>query len=151
MTIIVYRAGEMAADSGVIAGYRFAGTVTKLVRNAAGDIAGAAGPHADCHRFREWFAEGCQGQFVPNDAGDIGFGALMIDAEGNVTRMDRHGTIYPGTKGAYHIEGCAEDIAAGALEHGATAREAVEIVCRVWLGCAGPVCVERLDGAGDAA
>ena len=59
-------------------------------------------------------------------------------------RMDHHGTVYPAPQADYHIEGCGEEIAAGALEAGATAEEAVGIACRLHAYCGGPVQVERL-------
>lgn len=139
MTIIVFTDGIMAADSGVFAGDRWSGAATKIVRGRDGGLAGAAGTRAGCHLFLKWFEQGSAGQFVPPQDDGHGFGALMVDPSGNVTRMDKHGTIYPSPNVAYHIEGCAEDIAAGALEAGATAEEAVEIVCRLHPYCRLPV------------
>lgn len=145
MTIIVYRSGVLAADAAVYAGDRQSGTTTKIVRGKHGGIAGAAGTHATCQAFLQWFERGMPaGKFTPPDDGDLGFGALMVDATGAVTRMNRHGIIYQAPEADYHIEGSGEDVAAGALEHGATAEEAVEIAIRLHPFCGGPIVVERL-------
>lgn len=143
MSIIVYRDGIMAADSQVSAGDRRSGLATKIVRNKHGGFAGAAGELSVCHLFREWFAQSRSGAFVPPPS-EQGFGAIMVDASGLVTRMDHNGKVYPAPEAAYHIEGCAEEVAAGALEHGATAEEAVLVACRVHNRCCGPIVTERL-------
>lgn len=141
VTIIAYRAGILAADSAVYAGGRLAGAIKKLARNANGGIAGAAVPHVVCYKFRAWFVGDRAAEFVP---GIDDFGAIIVESDGCVWRMDHHGVVYPSPAADYHVEGSAEDIAAAAMEFGASAIEVVEVACRIHGFCCGPVQVERL-------
>ena len=104
MTIIVYRAGIMAADSAVHAGDRLSGTVRKLVKRSDGSIAGASGPTAVCHAFRGWFVERPAFR-VPFDPKCDDFGAIMVYSDGSVWRIDKHGFTFPAPEADYHIEG----------------------------------------------
>ena len=141
MTIICYRDGVMAADGATFTHDRIAGMVRKIARAPDGSLGAAAGDAGECGRFRTWVENGMKEPFKLTEGAD--FGGIVVSPSGIVTRLDNKAR--PVLLDAdYAIEGAPEDIAAGAMEAGATAEQAVRICIKVHGFCAGPVQVERL-------
>lgn len=140
MTTIAYRDGVMAADSRAYAGYNAAlGSKTKIRRLEDGTLVGCS---ATVPGFGEavldWYARGAKPDDAPKAEG-AKFSLLVVKPDGQA--------LYAGD--AFHLSGpisapfftigSGEHAAQGALHHGASAAEAVEIACRVDVWSALPV------------
>jgi hypothetical protein len=137
MTIIAYRDGVMATDSQTVSGGRIAGVTRKLCRAPDGTIAAACGDAGVCHRFRKWVESGLVGDFDPKvERGD--FGALIARPGGGVDCMDWRGNLVS-VKAEFYADGCAADMAIGAMAHGASAIEAVAICIDHDSACGGEI------------
>jgi ATP-dependent protease HslVU (ClpYQ) peptidase subunit len=145
MTIICYRDGVMAADSLACtdSGIR-TGQIKKIVRNAAGALAGMAGSAGDCASFAEWFDGNavCRDPWESKDK-DSGFCAIVVYRDGRVQMVEAHGRAYT-VEAPFYARGCAGPVAMGAMAAGASAAAAAEICIRLNLYCGGPVQIERL-------
>jgi hypothetical protein len=144
MTVIVYRDGVMAADTGGFMGELLVSTTErKIIRTPAGHLVGCAGSLPDIMRFHEWAMDG----FRPGDRpqGLDNFGALTVSPEGVITKYNAACHPYPNAM-EWGIEGCAEEFLMGALVSGKSAAEAVELAIRYCVWAGGKVQTERLEG-----
>lgn len=117
--------------------------VPKVIRLDDGSIIGAAGNPAHLPKVAAWLNGGRKTEWpvIPKD-GDDGFiglhltvdGLFMIDKDGGFTRPNMPVAV-----------GSGAGIAVGALEAGASVRQAIEIACKhdVWTG--GTIMVEYLN------
>lgn len=137
MTIIVYKDGVLAADSGGFCGnVMIAEDQEKIYRLPDGSLAGAAGHTPDVQAFRKW----AEGGFRPEDKPDPfeDFGALVVEPDGTVARYNvRLERWVAGTP--WHVEGCAEEFAFGLLAAGLSATEVVEKAIKHHIFCGGAV------------
>jgi len=152
MTIIAYKAGQMAADSGT-----FQGTVRricpfpKITRVPGGGLVGAAGMNVDTWAVRTWAKGGMKGQGPrmlgsENDSPSI----LWVRPDGSIwLSMEQEISFYPTTEPAVIGERSAGDFSLAAMFAGMNAKEAVELAVEHCIWVAGPVQVEELgaDGA----
>jgi hypothetical protein len=125
MTTIAYRDGVLAADSLATSnGLRddYGSKIWKIGRV----LVGACGDRAICLKFREWVANGLEGD-SPFQGKEDGNG-IVVAPGGNVVCWGNHGP-WPVSTPFYSL-GSGYQIAIGALEMGATASEAVEIAAR---------------------
>lgn len=121
MTTIAYRDGVMAADTLVTSNGKRDGQKIKIARNAAGDLAGAAGNSAVCQQFLEWFSSGEKHE-PPEFDEELGNG-LIVRADGTIELYMKHG-VSKSTADFYSL-GSGYQIALGAMSMGATAEIAV--------------------------
>ena len=150
MTTIAFRDGVVAADTGMTRAYGGrSGTTIKIVRNAAGDIAAAAGDAGYAAVFLRWFMAGEAGPpSLPDKEGGVG----TIYRAGKPTTLT---TFEP--SGGFDIEaayfaigsGCCE--ALGAMFAGADAPTAVRAAIAHNNGTYGEVTVLRCAAAPNAA
>ncbi len=145
MTVIAYRDGVLAADSGVYTSGSalFAGTRTKVVKCPDGALCGATGISGDCADFTAWCAAGRFGSFAKLDDGFLG---VLIQPDGEVRFYNDRAQWY-GVEAPFVAIGIGDAVATGAMHMGATAIQAVEaaITWSVW--CGGPVQSVRLESA----
>jgi hypothetical protein len=143
VTVIVYRDGVMAADTGEFMGGLIAGTgCEKVVRLPDGGLLACAGRKSDIWRFRDWAMDG----FRPADrpAPFENFGALVVGPDGKITKYDERSYPYP-LEAEWAMEGCEEEFLTGLLVMGATATQAVTIAIERCAYAAGKVFAMRLE------
>lgn len=144
MTVVVYRAGIMAADSGTTFNGRIIGGVQKIVRSVDGSLGGAGGDSSDCEAFRRWFEAGGPAETIPkltNEDGD--FDGMIVTREGKLFMID--GSLIPVRLTApFYALGSGAPIAIGAMYMGASAEQAVEAAIEYNCYCHGPMQVEFL-------
>lgn len=116
----------MAADTAVTFSGTYQGQCIKMLLSPNGDRVGVSGEMTAMSEFKVWAEAGCDPEKVPNPDGHTC--ALWITPE-NVVHIVESGCAYPITTEFIAI-GSGTDIATGAMAHGATAAEAVEIACR---------------------
>jgi len=138
MTIIAYRDGILAADSGEFDEYVCVGSVCKIISSPDGAYGAASGSSATVHRFHEWMMSSRLSPLSLN--GERGsFSALIVMPDMSVWRMSYDGYIFPGGVQPFYAEGCARDIAIGAMAFGATALEAAKIAVSLVPYCRAPL------------
>lgn len=140
MTTVAYRDGVLAADTLTTANGNVDGYLPKISR-VGRVLVGFAGSIPVGLKFRQWVADGMHGD-SPYEGGDTGNGLVVSDA--GIVCWSGKGQ-WPVTTGYYAL-GSGSDIAMGAMEHGATAEEAVRIAARVNVDTGGEITVLRLDG-----
>lgn len=112
----------------------------KVFRLTDGRIVGGAGNRADVNSWIEWLESEKQGA-CPIDSDR--FAGLILNLDGSVLWVDHKGreqeTAVPCAVGS------GQDYAYGALEAGATVKEAVEIACRRDLYSGGSITLLGID------
>jgi ATP-dependent HslUV protease subunit HslV len=129
MTVIAYRDGLMAADSGSWAGDAAHGWARKLAKGPDGTLYGVAGNAAQCTAFLDWVEGGCVGaqpvaQREGQDGRDSSFIALAVPRQGRIRLITAHGE--EKYDAPYYAIGAGALCAYGALFAGATAEMAIE-------------------------
>jgi ATP-dependent protease HslVU (ClpYQ) peptidase subunit len=138
MTIIAYRDGVMAADTCVTDSFITNGM---KLHKKSGHIIGFCGDVAQALVFVDWFFNQKKNR-KPDLASETGWEALVLNKDG-VTTWDRSLRPIPMDDHFYAI-GSGATLAMGAMEHGASAKKAVEIACKRDPYCRLPVTVMRL-------
>ena len=124
MTTIAYRDGMIAADTGMAVGETLIGHTTKIARNIAGDLAGAAGRSGYAMRFREWFKGGEHSP--PPEAKETEHTldrGIIFRRDGTIEVHEPDGVFT--IRADYYAFGTGREVALGAMAQGATAEEAV--------------------------
>lgn len=137
MTTIAYRDGVIAADTLATAGGTRVGTIRK-VGKIGPLLFGAAGALSDCQRFMDWIARGMKGEQPKLGDGDNGAEGFIVYGDSvlcfNGEKVDR-------IEARRYACGSGWKMALAAMEAGASAREAVEIACRLDAGSGGEITV----------
>lgn len=140
MSIIAYRGGVLAADTGAFAGQLRMGKVTKIWR--IGDrLCGSIGSCADDEAFLEWMRGGPRPENLSES-----FDGLLVLRSGLVQIVFPPRAATAVIDAPFFAIGCGADVALGAMEIGATAAQAVAAACRINVYCSAPVDILRLDG-----
>jgi hypothetical protein len=130
VTTVAYRDGIIAADRRVTQdGQRTPGGHTKIGRTKSGWLYGASGVLADCIRFERCMKK-WDGTGTPKNVPFDGFNGIAISPKGLIHWAEK-GMLWPAPQTAFAALGSGSDAALGALYHGASAREAVEIASLV--------------------
>lgn len=131
MTTIAYRDGVLAADTLINSNGDRIGYTPKIGR-AGGLLFGASGSTAWCWAFRSWVRGGAKGAHpqVPEHTG--GFIVMPND---DLIVFHNEG-LERRTGLPFHADGSGADYALGAMQMGATAKEAV-LAAVVWDGKSG--------------
>lgn len=140
MTVIAYKDGMLAADSGCYVGDLVPGSFTKLYRSKAGVLIGCAGTINDWLKFLAWFDRGGKGKRPRGD-----FEAIVVYPDGKAWLYDE--TIYPTRiRDKYYAIGVESGVATalGALHAGADAKSAVMAAVKHCTHAKGPVRVKQL-------
>lgn len=124
MTVIVYRDGVLAADTGAFMGNIIVGNVHKLHRTPRGVLVACAGNVPDVYRFRKWADRGFLDSERPEKTQD--FGALTVAPDGEITKYTAEFHPYP-VASPYAVEGCAEEFLWALLLVGKTAAQCVRM------------------------
>jgi hypothetical protein len=150
MTIIVYRDGTMAADTGIWTESVAAGHTHKIRRMDDGGLVGCSGAPGFCEWFCRWLTSHpsadpmlCAKADHPT-INDQGFGAVWVKPDGAVWKFNMDLLPFEVIGPWVMTGGSAIDVATGALAAGATAEEAVRIAIRYSDGAAGDVQTEKL-------
>lgn len=128
MTTIVYRDGILAADRACSQGSRFEGSVRKVWRRRDGHLIGGCGRYSIICRYVEWFLGGERGRAPSLGEQDNDADMLIVRPSGLVLFHDSCGAMT--VKAPFYAMGSGVDFAYGAMEMGATARQAVRIASR---------------------
>lgn len=123
MTTFAYRAGVLAADTGVSLDGLHVGHTSKIARNDKGDLAACAGTAAFLRAFRKWFLDGEQGDAPTASKEDNDYGAIYRRYGLIETYSCGGWTAY---RAEYHAAGSGSEMALGAMAEGASARNAVK-------------------------
>ena len=123
MTTIAYRAGILAADTGVCVGGSRAGYTVKIVRRPDGALAAAAGFAAYCYAFRNWFLSGGDPPEAKTDTGVMDRGTVFY-ADGRIEIFEPGGRFF--MTAPYYAMGSGRPEALGAMHYGAGAINAVK-------------------------
>ncbi len=138
MTIIAYRDGVMAADTCFTDGFITSGV--KLYKKS-GHIIGFCGDVAQALVFVDWFFNQKKNR-RPDLASETGWEALVLNKDG-VTTWERSLRPIPMDDEFYAI-GSGSMLAMGAMEHGASASQAVAIACKRDPYCREPIQAMKL-------
>lgn len=142
MTCIATDGKSIAADTLAVDG---AGTImayrSKIIHLKDGSIAGVAGSAYDFPLIVKWLNEGADPEKWPDVWSKSEFILLMPD--GTVRAYNDKGQFLENELLPTAL-GSGMDIAIGAMEAGATPKQAVEIACRRHNGCGGKIDVLTL-------
>lgn len=147
MTVLAFKRGILAADSGVVAGDVMVSTTRKIARSKSGYIGGGAGAFSALTRFLQWL-EALDGDiddapaFNPDVENENDFSAIIVAPNGAVFTMDDTGTISE-VEAPFYAEGSGAEFALGAMAAGASAERAVKLTCGWHIKCRGPVVIEK--------
>jgi hypothetical protein len=146
MTTIAYRAGICAADTLAQIGSTSLGSVTKIVRSASGDLAGAAGLASYAEAFRHWVTGGENGDPPQARETDHVFDrGVIFRRSGEIVVFEPEGRF--SVAAPYYAFGSGKEIAIGAMFMGATAPQAIEAAIKHDDGTGGEITVLRHDAA----
>jgi 20S proteasome alpha/beta subunit len=134
MTTIAYKGGVMAADSlATCNGMR--DSMALKVRRVGPLLIGGAGTAATCERFVDWVRKGMHG-LSPWD-GNEGGNSFIVLPDDTIVVFGQSGPWR--VKSDFYAMGSGEQIALGAMAHGATAEQAVEHAIRFDIHSGGPI------------
>jgi hypothetical protein len=143
VTIICVKDGVMAVDRRVCVGDQIAGTVQKWVAVPeihGGGFAAFAGAAGYCQAAMRSIS--AEGGGMPQI--DKSLRGIWLTADGSVLEMCESG-FWSHSQSPYYAQGMGWDVATGAMEFGASAEQAAEVVCRLCpTHCGGGIDVLRL-------
>ncbi len=139
MTVIVYRDGVMAADTGCFSGSVIVGTdEEKIIRLKDGSLLACAGSKDDIWQFRDWAEIGFDPAKRPKDFDD--FGALHVTKDRKITKYSKSCHAYPAPTGCdWAIEGAGDDFLTALVLAGLSAQHAVQTAIESYAWAAGRV------------
>ncbi len=124
-------------ESGLIVSYS-----EKKVKRINGDLVACYGRNDDCEEYERWYEGGCDPESKPDIGED--FGALLLTSEGRIFLV--YEKLVPvEVHEPFMAIGVGDSLATGAMAHGASPREAIEIACRYDSFTGPPVVVKHLD------
>lgn len=141
MTIICYKSGIMCSDSRITSEGTIVGNTKKIFKSPDGWIAGGAGGATITQRVREFMSEPINdisfrlSMSNPCRGGDQ---IILAAPDGKMFSITENG--FYEVEADYQVEGSAYKVAMGAMEFGASARQAVEVAIKLEPGmCGGPI------------
>ena len=137
MTVIVYRDGVIAADTGFASGGHRSGSVLKIFQNHL-LVGGASGVVTRCHAWGRWLTAGAQGEFRQDPFGEDDWNAFSVDEVGSLRHYDNDGW-FDLAHVPYYAIGSGKMTAMGAMWQGATAAQAVAAALAQCEDCGGRV------------
>jgi hypothetical protein len=149
MTIMCYRDGVLAADTAIWKESVLFGHITKVAK-FNGFLCASASNASNCLRFQNFVQDATEDEDDPSFEGfdaeeDELFSGIIITPDGEFLSVDEKGAVLRGVTADFFAGGVAEEMAIGAMAHGATAEQAVR-VCIDYHGFAeGNVDSVRLD------
>lgn len=143
MTIIAYRDGILASDTGAWTGITLCGNVQKTTRTKTGGLVAASGDTGLCMWLLNLMHEGLPLTDPPRMEPDEQFNGLFIKSDGLVWRCNANLAWFR-IDAPFHSLGRSHPFCDGAMAAGATAEEAVRLALKHTDGGGGDVQVERL-------
>ena len=130
MTTIAFKDGLLVADTAVTDNGKYLGQVCKIHKIQNFMLAGA-GSLLTLNKFMEWFRMGADVTKPFDITKENGFDVICIDL--NTKEIWEYNSDILATKidQKYYALGTGTDFALGAMHAGATAKEAVEIACKI--------------------
>lgn len=140
MTTIAYRAGIMAADSRAYAGYNVQlGSKTKIRRLSDGALIGCSSTQPGFgEAIMDWYAGGALPASAPV-RGEAKFSLLIVKPDGRALYANDGFHLSGPLDAPFFAIGSGEGPAHGAMHAGCTAKQAVEIACKVDVWSAPPI------------
>lgn len=149
MTLVVFRAGILAADTALWEGYVQVGERTKIERLNDGGLIGCCGDCAIIDPFMDWARGGFAAGFnMEPGANDDEFEAIIVGPDGMVNRYD-HKFRRECSKREWAAIGVAQSFANGLLTAGWSAKRVVEHAIKHVAYVGGKVTTLRLGPAAD--
>ena len=145
MTVITYRDGVLASDSGAFMGEAIVGAVVKIGRTRRGSlfgVAGDAGKNSLVRAFVEALEAGENPWASADDWGEAV--SLIVLPSGRFAVVCRENPIFEPIRAPFAAIGAAQEMAFGAMAAGADAAQAVRICIRHHTGAVGPIQTRRL-------
>lgn len=129
MTVIVYRDGIMAADSGAFSASTKCSHANKIARGPDGSLYGVTGNSAEGETYLRWVRAGMEGEppvirRTKEADNEDAFHVLRVRPGCDPERLTGYG-VETWEGASYAAMGSAADVALGALHAGATAEAAV--------------------------
>lgn len=137
MTVIAYKDGVLATDSSAWFDNLALGSMKKLHRLATGKLLACSGSHALSIAVQEWADSGWSTDGKPVPVEDNRFAALWLREDG-VWHISSQFLKYR-DPGPFAAQGCHREFMLGAMMHGASAIEAVELAIKYGDSARGPV------------
>lgn len=141
MTVVAYKDGQIASDSRCQIGEMVCSDKIQKIFKGPNVISGGAGDAADLTNLERWTKAG--GDLQKMDDRMYGMAIYKIGPKKyRAIRLEqKHQGWYevPLVQGEYIVLGSGREVAAGALEAGATVEEAVEIAIKLIPSCGGKV------------
>ena len=153
MTIIAFKDGILVADGLATVGNMIVGTSTrKIIRYEDGSFAAATGLHPTIERVHQHLRSGFHyktGDRLPVDLARVEEGDLtvfVVKPDGRQFLVFFDGDVRETTdcELGYRAFGQGDEFALGAMAAGASAEEAVRLVCARYAHCGGTIQVEHL-------
>ncbi len=131
MTVIAYRDGVLAADTGAFFGDVCASfTQRKVVRTKFGELAAACGEVPQIEQFHSWLNAGANLDDKPfKDVEEQGFGAIIVRPSGKLELIDHQLRFYePGAD--FAVEGCHQEFMLALMLAGYSAIDTVAMAIK---------------------
>lgn len=136
MTVIAYKDGLLASDSAISSDIVYIASMKKVIRTSAGWLVGGCGDVVHVVRFLSWAEAGFKARSRPPPSED--FAGMAIAPDGSLSLFEKDMMAFP-VSAPFLAIGSGADLALGAMAHGASAAQAVEIAIQFCHGCKGPV------------
>lgn len=145
MTVFAYRDGVLCSDSLISSHGTVLGYAQKIFKNKQGYIGGTTGAASNTLKFQNWFNRFLFSLYSIDECDlDEDAGGLIISPAKEIYCIQKAG-LYK-VDFAYAADGSAYQIAIGAMEAGATAKEACLYAIKLQPGnCGGEIQELRLD------
>ena len=142
MTTIAIRDGVMAATTAVWTSI-YRGDSPKIMRTKDGALIATCGDSDMAGPFLAWFEAGADSERIPRIPEKSDFAAIvLLPDESVICFTERFLPMH--VSGSFHAMGSGDQLALGAMAHGATAEEAVFVACEFDPWSRAPVQVEFL-------
>jgi hypothetical protein len=144
MTVLVFRYGVLASDSGSFVGGIVTPWLRKIIRAADGVLYGGAGSVAGVSEFFGWVERGREGEkpLPMREGGESSFLILTWRPDWGLSLLTSEGE--EDLRGCeYYAIGAGAEVAYGALYMGASAPDAVRAAIAHSTGAHGKVCEVR--------
>ena len=124
MTTFAYKNGFLAADTLITYGNGRLGHMSKIVKNDKGWLFAASGTIDGVKKILDWGRRGYIDRGIPNIEGTDGF---VVEPDGQTYSLVKGELVPFLITGKGYAEGTGGNYAEGAMEAGASAKQAVEI------------------------
>lgn len=142
MTTIAFRDGILAADSMISCGSNSVSTGAQKITQGRNSLIGACGNLDVCARFLRWASQQDWTKKIPDyDMGEDSSGIVILRGKDTPYNIVNYTGVswFSDPEAPFYAWGSGIEVALGALHHGASAVEAVEIASRVSYGTGGKV------------